>query len=84
MNHPEKVLDYGGHPDELSRSLLQSYDRKERFSSQDFAMFTIFRGAGSLVYYDIDYLRQHWGCFLNVLAVVPEAYGYQTAIVLEK
>ena len=47
-------------------------------------MFTISRGPMSQVYYDIDYLRQHWGRFLNVLSVTPEAYGYQTAIVLEK
>jgi hypothetical protein len=47
-------------------------------------MFTMFRGAGSQVFYDIDFLRQHWGRFLKVLSVTPEAYSYQTALVMEK
>jgi hypothetical protein len=47
-------------------------------------MFTIFRGAASQVFYDTHYLRQHWGGVLHVLSVTPEAYGYQTAVVLEK
>jgi ubiquinone/menaquinone biosynthesis C-methylase UbiE len=84
INHPEKVYDTGGLVDDEPRNLLLSYQRKEDFSSLDFNMFTISRGPMSQVYYDIDYLRQHWGRFLNVLSVTPEAYGYQTAIVLEK
>ena len=76
MNHPEK--------NDALRNLLLSYNKEENFSSRNFAMFTMFRGAESQVFYDIDFLRQHWGRFLNVLSVSPEAYSYQTALVLEK
>ena len=38
----------------------------------------------SQVFYEIDYLHQHWGRMLDVLSINPEAYGYQTAIVLAK
>jgi hypothetical protein len=47
-------------------------------------MFTMARGPESQVFYDIDYLHEHWGRILNVLSITPEAYGYQTAIVLGK
>ena len=76
MNHPEKNA--------WLRNLLLSYNKKENFGSRNFAMFTMFRGAESQVFYDIDFLRQHWGRFLNVLSITPEAYSYQTALVLEK
>ena len=76
MKHPEK--------NDSLRNLLLSYDKKEHFSSRNFAMFTMFRGAESQVFYDIDFLRQHWGRFLKVLSITPEAYSYQTALVLEK
>jgi ubiquinone/menaquinone biosynthesis C-methylase UbiE len=66
------------------RRLLRSYDKAEMISRLNFSMFTIGRGNTSQVFYDIDYLQHHWGCILNVLSVTPEAYGYQTAIVLEK
>jgi hypothetical protein len=60
------------------------YDRKDKFMSQDFDVFTISHGPDAQVFYDITYLSQHWGRYMNVLSVTPEAYGYQTAIVLEK
>lgn len=84
MNQPEKVYDTGARVDEGFRNLLLSYNKKENFTSRNFTMFTIFRGPSSQVFYDIDYLRQHWGRVLKVLSGTPEAYGYQTAVVLEK
>jgi hypothetical protein len=36
------------------------------------------------VFYDLDFLRRHWGNYLRVVSVTPEAYAFQTAIVLEK
>jgi hypothetical protein len=38
----------------------------------------------SLILQTPDFLRQHWGRFLKVLSVTPEAYSYQTALVMEK
>jgi len=86
INHPEG---WGGSP--WMRDALLSHDRELNFTKQDFNMFTMFRGtaslglaAGGLVFYDIAYLRRHWGRYMNVLSVTPEAYGYQTAVVLGK
>jgi ubiquinone/menaquinone biosynthesis C-methylase UbiE len=84
INHPDKVYDTGGRASDGIRNLLVSYNKKENFSNLDFRMFTIFRGPESQVFYDIAFLRQHWGRILKVLSVTPEAYGYQTALVLEK
>jgi ubiquinone/menaquinone biosynthesis C-methylase UbiE len=84
MNHPQKVYDTGDRVNDPLRNLILSHDQKENFSKSDFCMFTIHRGPGSQVFYDVDYLRRHWGRMLNIRSVIPEAYGYQTAIVLEK
>ena len=84
VNHPEKVYSDGLPVDSGFRNLLLSYDRAEKFMSRDFYMFSIGRALDSQVFYDIDYLYQHWGRSLNVVSITPEAYGYQTAIVLKK
>jgi hypothetical protein len=69
--------------DEFRKQLL-SFNRREKFSNLDFYMFTIGRGPGSQVFYNADHLYERWGRILKVHSVNPEAYGYQTAIVLEK
>jgi len=84
INHPEKVYSDGLPVDNGFRSSLLLYDKKQKFMSLNFKMFTIARGPESQVFYDIDYLHEHWGRILNVLSITPEAYGYQTAIVLGK
>ena len=64
-----------------------------RFRDSDFAWFTLNRAPGggiegdvgpAQVFYDIDYLAQHWGNYLEVVSITPEAYGYQTAMMLRK
>jgi SAM-dependent methyltransferase len=84
INHPNRLYSDGDPADPEFRDLLMLYDRKQRFMNQNFSIFTIDRGPNSQVFYDIMYLRQHWGRYMSVLSVTPEAYGYQTAIVLEK
>jgi ubiquinone/menaquinone biosynthesis C-methylase UbiE len=86
MNHPEKVYDTGDRfpTDYYLRNLLLSFYKEELIGKEDFAMFTINRGAYSQVFYDIDYLHRHWGRTMNILSVTQEAYGFQTAIVLGK
>lgn len=71
--------------------VVKAFEEESRFTAIDFAMFSIGRtpGAGDQkgqvqVFYDIDYLCKHWGNYLKVVSVTPEAYGYQTAVVLEK
>jgi ubiquinone/menaquinone biosynthesis C-methylase UbiE len=85
INHPNRVYSDGLPPDPWFRDQLMLYDSKEKFMEKDFSVFAICRpGPDSQVFYDITYLRQRWGRYMNVLSVTPEAYGYQTAIVLEK
>lgn len=63
------------------------------FKDSDFAMFTCNRVPGggiehearqAQVFYDLDYLCQHWGNYLKVVSTTEEAYVHQTAIVLQK
>jgi ubiquinone/menaquinone biosynthesis C-methylase UbiE len=84
INHPDKRYSDGLPVLDWFRNEILSYDRKEKFLSSDFDMFTMFRGPASQVFYDVDYLCQHWGRILCVLSITPEAYGYQTAILLTK
>ena len=61
------------------------------FLPSDFAFFTVNRVPGgglegdtgpAQVFYDTDYLAKHWSNYLEVVSINPDAYGYQTAIVL--
>jgi hypothetical protein len=50
-----------------------------------FSMFTVNRGPTTAqVFYDIDYIRQHWGRLFRIQSVTPGAYSHQTAILLER
>jgi ubiquinone/menaquinone biosynthesis C-methylase UbiE len=84
MNHHEKCRNYA-HRIDLFRMLLKSYDKKANFTNSDYGMFSIYPGGPqSQVFYDIDFLHQHWASILDVLSITPEAHGYQTAILLKK
>lgn len=80
INHPELVpyaKDF--------RKFLLSHDKNINFKNANYYKFSINPGGPeSQVFYDIDYLRQHWGRVLKLGSVTPEAYGYQTAVLLEK
>jgi ubiquinone/menaquinone biosynthesis C-methylase UbiE len=70
---------------ETFRDYLRSYDKKLNFTQSKYYKFCITPGTPDTnVFYDIDYLRQHWGRILQIVSVTPEAYGYQTAVVLQK
>ena len=47
-------------------------------------MLVVGRGPGSMVFYDLDYLRKILAPMFEVQSVTPEAYSYQTGIVLAK
>jgi SAM-dependent methyltransferase len=70
--------------------MLRAFAEASQFTSSEFLFFTMNRTPGqggegqAQVVYDIDYLRHHWGNYLKVVSITPEAYGYQTAILLEK
>jgi ubiquinone/menaquinone biosynthesis C-methylase UbiE len=84
MNDPQKIYDTGATVNEWTRNLLLSFDKEQHFVGKNYNMFTISRGPDSQVFYDVDYLRRHWGGMMKVLTVKQEAFGYQTALVLQK
>lgn len=51
---------------------------------RNFNMLSIGRDTNSQVFYDRDYFCAQLGQFFDVLSVVPEAYSYQTGIVVTK
>jgi SAM-dependent methyltransferase len=71
-------------------NFLQSFEEGTHFTESDFAMFAINRAPGpgfegqAQVFYDIDYLQQHWGNYLEIISIHPEVYGEQTAILMKK
>jgi len=70
---------------EETRNYLLSQDKKLNFIQSNYYKFCIDPGTPNTnVFYDIDYLRQHWGRILQIVSVTPEAYGYETAGVMQK
>jgi SAM-dependent methyltransferase len=64
---------------------LQAFEAQSRFLENGFRMFFTSRQAGnSQVYHDLEYIREVWGQYLQIVSVTPEAYGYQTAVLLQK
>jgi hypothetical protein len=72
------------------RSMIGPMETERPTLRSDFAKIVLDRAPGpgeagqALVFYSTDYLRQHWGNFFKVHSVTPEAYGFQTAILLER
>ena len=65
--------------------LVQEFVRKTDLTGRKFSMFAMNRGPNSAqVFYDIDYVRQHWGRLFRILSVTPGAYSYQTGVLLER
>lgn len=67
----------------LARRLL-AQPAERQFWRSPFGMFTLDRGFGALVFYNEHHLRRHWGRFLDVVSITPEAYDLQTAVLLAK
>ncbi len=64
---------------------LRAADNELKFSTTPYAMFTLERSPhGAQVFYDEEYLRRHWGRMLKFRSITPEAYGFQSAVLLEK
>ena len=67
------------------KKYLLSFDKTLQFTRSDYYKFCIMPGTPDVnVFYDIDYLRQHWGRILHIISITPEVYGYQTAVVMKK
>jgi SAM-dependent methyltransferase len=72
------------HQTKLARWLRRENDA-HHFSSENFSKLVLSQTPkGAQTFYDIDFLRRVWGQHLEIVNVHPEAYGYQTALVLRK
>jgi ubiquinone/menaquinone biosynthesis C-methylase UbiE len=78
-NDTIRVLGEGDY--DLTKTL---YCKKEYFQNREFSMFTIGRFMRSLVFYDKDYFVRSVSPIFEVLSVTPEAYGFQTDVLLKK
>jgi SAM-dependent methyltransferase len=64
---------------------LLAFDRETSFLKHGFARFTLGRTPhGAQVFYDVEHLRKTWGRIFEVRSITPEAYLFQSAVVLEK
>jgi SAM-dependent methyltransferase len=63
--------------------LRQNQDYAE-FAHTNFAMFTLGRATESQVFYDVESFCERLQGLFKVLSVTEGAYGYQTAVLLEK
>ncbi|HEY8106504.1 MAG TPA: class I SAM-dependent methyltransferase [Gemmatimonadales bacterium] len=66
------------------RKQLNRYPDYDTFSRSDFGMFTIGRSIRSEVFYDVAFLERKLRPLFRVRSVTEQAYGYQTALVLER
>jgi ubiquinone/menaquinone biosynthesis C-methylase UbiE len=75
-------------PDFLLAKLLSECDATTKVTSTNFEVFYINsspRGGQIMqVFYDIDYLKNKLSQLYNLKSVNEEAYGYQTAVLLQK
>jgi hypothetical protein len=65
-------------------AFLRQHQDYAEFAHTNFAMFTLGRATESQVFYDVESLCERLHGLFKVLSVTEEAYGYQTAILLEK
>ena len=78
-----ELLD-GKYKDSGLTSLLRGYPEYEQFAYSDFNMFTIGRSSRSIVFYDIDYLRNSLEPMFRLLSVTEELRLYQNGLLLER
>jgi ubiquinone/menaquinone biosynthesis C-methylase UbiE len=78
-NETIRILNEGDY--DLGRTLRC---RKDFYEQGNFSMFTIGRFMRSQVFYDTDSLVRSLDPFFELMSVTPEAYAFQTAVLLKK
>lgn len=53
-------------------------------NKKDFGVYVSLRGPDSQVFYDEAFFKKSINSIYDILEIVPEAYGYQTAVLLKK
>lgn len=64
--------------------MLHRLNESTAVLSQEYLWFAVGTEPSTQVFYDADYLIQKWSAFMTFVSVTPEAYGYQTALLLRK
>ena len=72
------------HDTSRRRQLLDLENRYHFVDSGYEMMVTAWTPGNSQVFHSRHYIEKHWGSYFDILAIVPEAYGYQSAVVLSK
>lgn len=73
------------HPELTLTKSLREADARNGCLRANFAKLVVARSPkGAQVFYDMEFLRRHWGRLFEFVSVTEEAYGYQTALVLRK
>lgn len=65
-------------------SLLLKENEDWKKNLEKFGMYVTLRGPASQVFYDIDYFCESVSNIFDVISVTPEAYGYQTGVLLKR
>ena len=81
--HTIELFD-GEHQQRPLAQRLHRNDEASRWARSDFEMFTMGRAAASQVFYDVDYLSRSVEPFFKTVSVEEEAYGRQTAILMQR
>jgi hypothetical protein len=71
-------------PDGWLTKVIRHFDAHARWLDTDFAVASVSTSPYAQIFYDIDYLRERWSAFLNVVAVHQQGHGVHTVVVLEK
>ena len=67
------------------RQILLENDTHGYLKQEKYYKLSILPGSQNCqVFYDIDYLCQHWGRILRIISVIQEGYWFQTALLMEK
>ena len=72
------------HNTSLRQQLLE-FENSHHFLESGYQMImTMWQPGNAQILHDRQYIRERWSCYFEILSIVPEAYGYQTAIVMRK
>jgi SAM-dependent methyltransferase len=88
--HTMELIERNPEANSFLDDLLKEFSSHSPFSSSDFLMLAINRTPGpgargqAQVFYHSEFILRHWGSLLKVVSIHPEAYGSQSAVVMEK
>jgi SAM-dependent methyltransferase len=83
-DHTVEILK-SDYPDCFLTRLVVDFDREAHVIGTRYRMFALSRSPhDAMVFYHRAYLMEYWGREMTLLSITPEAYGYQSAVLLSK